>query len=145
MHQVFIGAFLKHNTMRYLIIIFILASLSLAGQVTPCQIKNANLIFIERDYLKQVLAEKQKVIDLQDDIIIHDSLLVIDLTNIHLATVKNLHDTISGLKEEVIDKNCEVVVFCCFHFVVTLSCFVYGFFDSVGCLQTFVVFCFESV
>ena len=94
--------------MRYLIIIFTFASLSLAGQVTPCQIKNANLIFIERDYLKQVLEEKQKVIDLQDDIIIHDSLLVIDLTNIHLATVKNLHDTISELKEEVINKNGEV-------------------------------------
>ena len=94
--------------MRYLIIIFTFASLSLAGQVTPCQIKNANLIFIERDYLKQVLEEKQKVIDLQDDIIIQDSLLVIDLTNIHLATVKNLHDTISELREEVIDKNGEI-------------------------------------
>ena len=94
--------------MRYLIIIFTLASLSLAGQVTPAQIKKANLIFLERDYLRNILEEKQKVIDLQDDIIIQDSLLVIDLTNIHLATVKNLHDTISGLKEEVINKNSEI-------------------------------------
>ena len=59
--------------MRYLIIIFIFASLSLAGQVTPAQIKKANLIFLERDYLRQVLEEKQRVIDLQDDIIIHTS------------------------------------------------------------------------
>lgn len=94
--------------MRYLIIIFIFASLSLAGQVTPAQIKKANLIFLERDYLRQVLEEKQRVIDLQDDIIIQDSLLVIDLTNIHLATVKNLHDTIYGLKEEVIDKSRDI-------------------------------------
>lgn len=94
--------------MRYLIIIFTFASLSLAGQVTPAQIKKANLIFLERDYLRQVLEEKQRVIDLQDDIIIQDSLLVIDLTNIHLATVKNLHDTISGLKEEVIDKSRDI-------------------------------------
>ena len=94
--------------MRYLIIIFIFASLSLAGQVTPAQIKKANLIFLERDYLRQVLEEKQRVIDLQDDIIIQDSLLVIDLTNIHLATVKSLHDTISGLKEEVIDKSRDI-------------------------------------
>ena len=94
--------------MRYLIIIFTFASLSLVGQVTPAQIKKANLIFLERDYLRNILEEKQKVIDLQDDIIIQDSLLVIDLTNIHLATVKKLHDTISGLKEEVINKNGEV-------------------------------------
>ena len=94
--------------MRYLIIIFTFASLSLVGQVTPAQIKKANLIFLERDYLRNVLEEKQRVIDLQDDIIIQDSLLVIDLTNIHLATVKNLHDTISGLKEEVINKNSEI-------------------------------------
>ena len=94
--------------MRYLIIIFTFASLSLVGQVTPAQIKKANLIFLERDYLRNVLEEKQRVIDLQDDIIIQDSLLVIDLTNIHLATVKNLHDTISGLKEEVITKNSEI-------------------------------------
>jgi len=94
--------------MRYLIIIFTFASLSLVGQVTPAQIKKANLIFLERDYLRNILEEKQRVIDLQDDIIIQDSLLVIDLTNIHLATVKNLHDTISGLKEEVINKNSEI-------------------------------------
>ena len=94
--------------MRYLIIIFTFASLSVAGQVTPAQIKKANLIFLERDYLRNVLEEKQRVIDLQDDIIIQDSLLVIDLTNIHLATVKKLHDTISGLKEEVINKNGEI-------------------------------------
>lgn len=94
--------------MRYLIIIFIFASLSLSGQVTPAQIKKANLIFLERDYLRQVLEEKQRVIDLQDDIIIQDSLLVIDLTNIHLATVKNLHDTISGLKEEIIYKSRDI-------------------------------------
>ena len=94
--------------MRYLIIIFTFASLSLVGQVTPAQIKKANLIFLERDYLRNVLEEKQRVIDLQDDIIIQDSLLVIDLTNIHLATVKSLHDTISELKEEVINKNGEI-------------------------------------
>ena len=94
--------------MRYLIIIFTFASLSLAGQVTPAQIKKANLIFLERDYLRNILEEKQRVIDLQDDIIIQDSLLVIDLTNIHLATVKKLHDTISGLKKEVIIKNDEI-------------------------------------
>lgn len=94
--------------MRYLIIIFIFASLSLAGQVTPAQIKKANLIFLERDYLRQVLEEKQRVIDLQDDIIIQDSMLVINLTNIHLSTVKRMNDTISELKEEVIDKSRDI-------------------------------------
>lgn len=94
--------------MRYLIIIFIFASLSLAGQVTPAQIKKANLIFLERDYLRQVLEEKQRVINLQDDIIIQDSMLVINLTNIHLSTVKRMNDTISELKEEVIDKSRDI-------------------------------------
>ena len=94
--------------MRYLIIIFTFASLSLAGQVTPAQIKKANLIFLERDYLRQVLEEKQRVIDLQDDIIIQDSMLVINLTNIHLSTVKRMNDTISELKEEVIDKSRDI-------------------------------------